>query len=119
MAEFETHLLSLIVFLPLLFALGSLLILSQNVLGKRLLQGWTVLGTLVTFLFSILIYLKYDPKGADFQLTESVSWISSLGISYSVGVDGISLWLILLTTFLMPIAVLCSVSAIEERCKEY
>ena len=76
-------------------------------------------GSLLTFAISIFIYQTYQAAGADFQLTETFSWIPGLGISYNLGVDGISLWLILLTTFLMPIAIAGSFSAVEERLREY
>ena len=66
-----------------------------------------------------MIYLNFQANGADYQMTEVVSWIPGLGISYNLGIDGISLWLVMLTTFLMPIAIAGSFSAIEGRLREY
>lgn len=124
MAGIENHWLSSVVFLPLLWGVAGLLIpTGQKAAGQKsrglALQLWTLLGTLVTFIFSLSLYSAYSPAGADFQLMESVSWIPSLGVTYALGIDGISLWLILLTTFLMPLAVLCSFNAVEHRVRDY
>jgi NADH-quinone oxidoreductase subunit M len=119
MDSFNQHLLSLIVFLPLLWAAVGLLIPVGNDGGRTTLRAWTLLGSLVTLALSLVLYTDYQPNGAEFQLTESVEWLPALGISYSVGIDGISLWLILLTTCLMPIAILGSFTAVEERVREY
>jgi NADH-quinone oxidoreductase subunit M len=119
MAGFDSHLLTAIVFLPLLWATLGLLIPTQNKGGQQTLKFWTLLGSLVTFGLSLEVYSRFLPTGAEFQLTESLEWLPALGISYSVGMDGISLWLILLTTFLMPIAILGSFQAVEGRLREY
>jgi len=119
MEWFNSHLLSTVIFLPLVWAMVGLLIPVGNEGGRAMLRMWTVLGSLATFAISILVYQTYQAAGADFQLTETLSWIPGLGISYNVGIDGISLWLILLTTFLMPIAIAGSFSAVEERVREY
>jgi NADH-quinone oxidoreductase subunit M len=109
----DQSLLTAVVFLPLAWALVGLLLPAASV------RAWTLIGTLVTLGLSLLIYQRYAPGGEEFQLVEAADWIAGLGISYRLGVDGISLWLILLTTFLMPIAVIGSFSAIEERVREY
>ena len=115
----DSNLLSVTVFLPFAWALLGLLIPVSSDGGKSMLRTWTLVGSLATFGISLLLYGRYAPAGAEFQLTESVSWLPSLGISYSLGIDGISLWLVLLTTFLMPVAILGSFAAIEERLREY
>jgi NADH-quinone oxidoreductase subunit M len=74
---------------------------------------------LLTFAISLKLYLGYQASGAEFQFVEKLDWIPALGISYNLGMDGLSLWLILLTTFLMPIVVLSSFSSVTERVKEY
>jgi NADH-quinone oxidoreductase subunit M len=119
MAGLDSHLLTGVVFLPLLWAVIGLLIPTSNKGGQNLYKGWALLGTLATFGVSLLIYSGFSAAGADFQMMEKFEWLPALGISYAVGMDGISLWLILLTTFLMPLAVLGSFTAIEERVKEY
>jgi NADH-quinone oxidoreductase subunit M len=119
MGWFDSHLLTATVFLPLVWAIFGLVIPVGSPQGKALLKGWTLLGSLITFALSLWIYNAYSATGADFQLTEISEWIPGLGINYSVGIDGISLWLILLTTFLTPIVVLGSFNAVEERLREY
>jgi NADH-quinone oxidoreductase subunit M len=115
----DSHLLSTVVFLPLAWGLLGLLIPVGTEGGRGTLRTYTLIGSLVTFAVSVLIYQNFQASGADFQMTESAPWISTVGISYNVGVDGISLWLILLTTFLMPIAIAGSFSAVEVRVREY
>jgi NADH-quinone oxidoreductase subunit M len=115
----DNHLLSAIVFLPLLWSLAGLLIPADSDGGKQFLKGWTLLGTLATLALSLLLYARYQAAGPEFQFTESGAWLPALGISYSLGLDGISLWLLLLTTCLMPLAVLASFTAVEGRLREY
>ena len=80
---------------------------------------WFFLGSLGVFALSLIVYDRYSAGGEEFQLLEKFNWIQHFGISYYVGIDGISLWLILLTTFLMPLVVLASFRAIKDRQKEY
>ncbi len=115
----DSHLLTCVVFLPLILALIGLLLPADTEGGKKALKAWTLLGTLVTFGFSTILYFQFNAAGAEFQFTETIPWLPELGISYNLGMDGISLWLILLTTFLMPIAVLGSFTAVETRLREY
>src|SRR5690348_12393827 len=114
MVGLDSHLLTGVVFLPLAWAMVGLLIPASHKTGQSLLRGWTLLGSLATFALSVMIYLQFSANGPDFQLMERAEWLPGLGISYAVGVDGISLWLILLTTFLMPLAVLGSFHAVEK-----
>ncbi len=119
MAGLEKYLLTFTVFLPLLWAFVGFLIFPNEKKGKAALPIWSLLGSLATFVLSLMLYLQFNSAGPDFQFLEKVDWLPVLGISYSVGIDGISLWLILLTTFLMPVAILCSFRAVENRVKEY
>lgn len=119
MAWLDTNLLSLTVFFPLAWAAIGLLIPAKNEAGRAMLRNWTFVGSLITFGFSVMVYQRFQPNGAEFQMMESATWLPALGINYTVGLDGISLWLILLTTFLMPIAIVGSYTAVEERVKEY
>jgi NADH-quinone oxidoreductase subunit M len=73
---------------------------------------------LVTFVVSLVLYFHFDGAIADPQFVEKAGWLG-YGINYHLGVDGISLWLILLTTFLMPIVILSSWTSIQKRVKEY
>src|SRR5207249_3056851 len=71
------------------------------------------------FLLSAPLFFMYDASQGGFQFQNKVSWIPSIGVQYSVGIDGISLLLLLLTTFLGFIAILSSWTAITDRVKEY
>ena len=119
MAWLDSHLLTATVFLPLVWAIIGLVIPTSGEGGKNTLKYWALLGSLVTFALSVLIYKRFEAAAPDFQMVETASWLPALGISYSVGLDGLSLWLFLLTTFLMPIAILGSFTAIEKRLSEY
>lgn len=119
MEFFESHLLTALVFLPLAWGAVGLLFPTGTNIGRHMLRNWALLGSLTTFGVSYLIFSKYDANGAEFQFMEKVLWLEDFKISYWIGIDGISLWLILLTTFLSPLVILGSYSAIEEREKEY
>ena len=113
------HLLTFIVFLPLVWGFLGLVIPTRDSNGVSLYRNWVLLGSLVTFVVSLALYGKFVPEGEEFQLLEYSSWIPAFGISYHLGIDGISLWLILLTTFLSPIVILGSYGGIQQRHKEY
>ncbi|MEX2215381.1 MAG: NADH-quinone oxidoreductase subunit M [Phycisphaeraceae bacterium] len=76
--------------------------------------------TLANFLLSILVIGQFDwSRSGEMQVTTTVTWVKAFGLSFSFGVDAISLWLLLLTTFLMPIIILGSFSAVKERIREF
>jgi NADH-quinone oxidoreductase subunit M len=85
----------------------------------RVIQWWTLAVTLVTFGLSLHLPFHYDYAVRGFQFQEFHPWITSPKIGYHLGIDGISLWLVLLTTFLGPLGVLASWKAIETRTKEF
>jgi NADH-quinone oxidoreductase subunit M len=111
--------LSLITFLPLL---GALLIMSlrgdeDSVAGNARYISLTT--SLVTFALSVYLYMGFDKGSADFQFVEKKDWLPGLNISYKMGVDGISLFFILLSTLLTPICILASWESIQKRVREY
>jgi NADH-quinone oxidoreductase subunit M len=108
------HLLTVLILLPVAGALAATL--YSLVPGKRDAHfKWIgLITTLATFGVSLLL-LREVGGGPGFRFEENVSWIGAIGARYHVGVDGISLWLVLLTTLLMPIAVLSSWTAIHKR----
>jgi len=106
--------LSLVVFLPLAGAI-PLLILKNDEAAKY----WTLLITLVIALVSLPLYFKFDRTTALYQFGESHTWIPMWDINYTLGIDGISLLLILLTTLIMPLCVLCSWRYITERVRPF
>jgi len=108
------YLLSLITFLPLLGAI-VILILDGNELKKQA-AFWT---TIVTFAVSLLLWLNWDNSQAGMQFVENVAWSPELGLRYHMGVDGISLFLVLLTTLLMPIVVYFSNQHVTENVGAY
>src|SRR5919198_5621185 len=110
------HYLSLILFEPLVGALVLLLIDKRNEGAIRWIANITAL---VGFVISIPLWFWYNPASADFQLVERAPWIPSIGAEYFLGVDGLSVLLILLTTMMGAIAVLSSWTAITDRVKEF
>jgi NADH-quinone oxidoreductase subunit M len=107
--------LSLLIALPLIGALILLFIPRANDRAIR----WIALGTtLVAFVVSVVLFLNFRAS-AEMQFVERAAWIPQLGISYYVGVDGLSILLVMLTTFLMVIAIGGSWNGITERVREY
>jgi NADH-quinone oxidoreductase subunit M len=108
--------LSTLIFLPLI---GAVLIAIMRGPGAaqsaRFIALWM---TAVNFVISLVLWWMFDPTQSGFQFVETAPWISD-AIQYRVGVDGISLPFILLTTFLMPLCILASWNSIEERVPEY
>lgn len=115
----NSNLLTVLILLPALFGLVSFFIPSKEDGGKKFLKAWSLGGSLIVFVVSLMLYGAYEPLGPEFQLQQRAEWIPSFGISYALGMDGISLWLILLTTFITPIVILSSFRAIDHRLNEY
>jgi NADH-quinone oxidoreductase subunit M len=110
------YLLTLVTFLPVAGAVLVLLLPRRQDSTVRLV---TLTTTLVTFVVSLPLYFHFDPVSADYQFVEQKAWIPSLGVTYHLGVDGLSVLLVLLTTFLMPLVILSSWTSIESRWKEF
>lgn len=112
-----SNLLSLTTFLPIL---GVLMLLFIPKDSKSVLRSVTFVVTVVTFIASLPVLIGFQ-NNADFQFVENVPWIAAgpFAMRYNIGIDGISLWLVILTTFIMPIAVLSTWTAVEEKVKEY
>lgn len=110
-------LLSVLVFLPLIGAI--LLAVLVNGKSEKSAKAFALWVSLVTFFTSILMLLRFDSLDSGYQFVEKFEWVTGKGIFYFLGVDGISLYLILLTTFLIPICILASWNSIKERVKEY
>ena len=108
------NILSVITFLPLV---GALLIAAQNAEAKQNARWIALWTTLVTFFVSLLIWWNFDTTTAGFQFVEEHAWLGPL--KYKLGVDGISMLFIILTTFLMPLCILASWVSVQIRVKEY
>lgn len=106
--------LSTVTFLPLVGALFIAFLPQDAVRNARYVALWT---TLVTFVVSLLIWVNFDKANPGFQFIEERAWLGP--IKYKLGVDGISVLFVILTTFLMPLCILASWESIETRVKEY
>jgi NADH-quinone oxidoreductase subunit M len=107
-------LLSVLIFSPLAAAAGAAVIGSE-----RVLRWWTLLCTSAIALISLPLWCRFDAATAAFQFTEQHAWIPALKIDYRLGIDGISLLLVLLTTLIMPLCVLASWKYIKTRVREF
>jgi NADH-quinone oxidoreductase subunit M len=107
--------LSIVTFLPLA---GGLILIFINREKENFLRSFAFTVALINFIISLSLYINFNALTPDPQFVEKGSWIG-YGINYHVGIDGISLFLVLLTTFLMPIAILSSWKYIQKRVKEY
>ena len=110
--------LTVVTFLPLVGVILLLLTGGETPAGRRNVLVISLLTTLVTFVVSLFIWSGFDNGNPGFQMVEKHSWLNT-GISYAVGVDGISMLFVILTTFLMPFCVLASWVSVEKRIKEY
>ncbi|MGH7278067.1 MAG: NADH-quinone oxidoreductase subunit M [Candidatus Rokuibacteriota bacterium] len=109
-------LLSAVTFLPALGAV-ALLLVPRGAAGALRAGGLAV--AVATFLLSVPLYVGFDGASAAYQFEEQLPWIPSFGVSYHLGIDGISLLLVLLTTLLTPLALASAWHAVEDRVKEF
>jgi NADH-quinone oxidoreductase subunit M len=116
MTELPIGLLTAVTFLP---ALGAVVLSLLPRERDGLLRGGALAASIATFLVSVPLYLRFDTASPDFQFEEFLRWMPSLGAGYHVGIDGISVLLVLLTTFLTPVALASAWNAIEEGTKEF
>jgi NADH-quinone oxidoreductase subunit M len=114
----QNHLLTILILLPVIGA-ATTMVYGLTAGAKESHHRWIALGfTTLSFLISLLLISGSSALGT-FQLEENYKWIASIGAHYHLGIDGISLWLVLLTTLLMPIAVLSSWTAVTKRQLTY
>src|SRR5580765_7805657 len=113
------HLLTILIVLPAIGALASVLYSFAPSRHEDHYKWIALITTISTFGLSLLLLTGLGGETANFRFEENVIWIGSIGTRYHVGVDGISLWLVLLTTLLMPIAILSSWTAIQKRQLSY
>jgi NADH-quinone oxidoreductase subunit M len=107
-------LLSVVTFLPATVAIFMCFLNSEAKQNARWIALWT---TLFTFALSLVIWINFDPANPGFQFVEEREWLGP--IKYKMGVDGISMLFVVLTAFLMPLCILASWEAVEDRVKEY
>ena len=111
-------LLSVVTFIPLICVLFLLPIKDDTEIGRRNIRQVALLGTTATFVMSLLIWASFDMSDPGFQMVETIDMPGAL-FSYAMGVDGISMLFVILTTFLMPLCILASWNSVETRVREY
>jgi NADH-quinone oxidoreductase subunit M len=108
--------LSVVTFLPTAAAILLLFVPRRR---ETLLRAGALLATIVTFGVSLPLYFRFDGASADYQFVEYARWMPDLGVGYHVGIDGISLLLVLLTTLITPVALASAWHAVDDRVKEF
>ncbi|PRD41953.1 NADH-quinone oxidoreductase subunit M [Phyllobacterium phragmitis] len=110
--------LSTVTFLPLVGAFLILLIKDDSESARRNIRNVALLTTVFVFILSLIVWASFDNANAGFQMVEKHDWLGS-GISYHMGVDGISMLFVVLSAFLMPFCILASWASVNVRVKEY
>ncbi|HEY7843254.1 MAG TPA: NADH-quinone oxidoreductase subunit M [Bradyrhizobium sp.] len=110
--------LSVVTFLPLVGALIVYISRGDDEAAKRNSRWIALWTTIVTFGISLILVWRFDPSSTDFQFVEKTSWLAT-GINYHMGVDGISLPLIILTTAILPLCIIASWRSVTVRVREY
>ena len=88
--------------------------------GEKHASSIAIVTTLATFVLSLAVLFGFDnTKTAEFQYAGAIDWVADFGLRFSFGVDAISIWLVMLTTFLMPLVIIGSLTAVKERLKEF
>ncbi|MBP0445676.1 NADH-quinone oxidoreductase subunit M [Roseomonas sp. SSH11] len=112
-------LLSLLTFLPLAGVVAILCVRGDEATVASNAR-WTALWTsLIVFTLSLILWFSFDPRSADAQFVEQLAWLPEFGVNYHMGVDGISVLFVLLSTFLTPLCILASWEAVQTRVREY
>jgi NADH-quinone oxidoreductase subunit M len=112
----QEHILSILIFLPVIFSVPILFFKRES---EKLIKFYAVVISGITFLLSVYLYFGFNPEVQDYQFIEKFVWIVFLNSYYKVGIDGISLLLILLTTLIMPVSLLASWNTVKIRLKEF
>ncbi len=110
--------LSVVTFLPVVGALIIYISRGDDEAARRNARWIALWTTLITFVVSLILVWRFDPASADFQFVEKASWLAT-GITYHMGVDGISLPFVILTTALMPFCIVASWKSVTLRVREY
>src|SRR5512143_3517481 len=116
MDALDTHLLTVVTFLPL--ATGLVLLLFRN-LPETVWKAAALASTTLTFLLSVALWTGYDATEPGYQFVEYATWLPAIGVHYFVGIDGMSLLLVVLTTFLMPIVLLGAWNDVGKQVRTF
>ncbi len=109
-------LLAIMLFIPIL---GSVLILFINKKNENLIRYFGLAVSVIAFILSLILYFNFNVENGSFQFLYKYNWISNLNISFFVGLDGMSMLLVLLTAFITPITLISSWSSIKKNVKEF
>lgn len=112
----STNILSILIFFPLILSLPILFFRRES---QLLIKTYSLVISAMTFLISLYLVFNYNTKIGDFQFVEKVPWVKITNTNYFVGMDGISLLLVMLTTFIMPLSIIASWNSVKIRIKEY
>ena len=112
----NTYIISIVTFLPLTGGLVLLLLPRDR---EELLRRWALFISIVNLAAAVHVPLHFDFTKPGFLIEQNVAWITAPNIHYHVAMDGISLWLVILTTFLVPLCVLISWRSVQDRMKEF
>ncbi|AQX19808.1 NADH-quinone oxidoreductase subunit M [Bartonella sp. WD16.2] len=110
--------LSTVTFLPLVGVFLILLIKDDTEVEKHNIRNVAFFTSVFVFIISLIIWMRFDNTNSDFQMVEKFDWLES-GISYHMGVDGISILFVVLSAFLLPFCILASRENIKDRLKAY
>ena len=111
-----SNIFSILIFFPILLAIPIFFFKKEN---DTLIKAYTIVISLITFVISLFLYFSFDPNSAEYQFVEKFQWIQGFNTYYYLGIDGISLLLIVLTTFIMPLCIIASWNTIKDRLKVY
>ncbi len=112
----NSYLVSILLLAPLV---GGFFLLFIDKEKTSLIKYFGLAVTLIAFVISLILYFKFDSSNPNFQFNDKIQWIDNLNISYHVGIDGLSLLLVLLTTFITPLTLISSWSSIQKKVKEF
>ncbi|MBM4157804.1 MAG: NADH-quinone oxidoreductase subunit M [Ignavibacteria bacterium] len=110
------NILTILIFIPIIFSLPLLFLKKQS---EKFIKIYSLLLSLIVFIFSLFLFLKFNPDVEGYQFIVKYKWISFLNADYHIGIDGISLLLIMLTTFTIPLSILISWQSVNKRIKLY
>ena len=110
------NIISTLIFFPLILSIPLLFIKKEQ---ESFIKFYVVTVSSITFFFSAYIFTIFNPASSDFQFVEKFTWVKGLNVNYEVGIDGISLMLVMLTTFIFPLCIIASWNTIKDRVKQY
>ncbi len=119
MGQLSFPVLSTLTFFPLVCVFVLMVIRNEEGKSDELLRRIALAASIIEFVISLLLLIRFDAAIPDMQFVEFAPWVKSYSLNYHLGLDGISLWLVLLTTFFVPLCVLCSWTYIKEKIKYF